>query len=690
MTPLGKAIRMGDPRAVTTVLRPDLLRNHKNIPPALKEQKNWLLWKVGKVAWKRQKFGKLPFYPITGRARNGKQGSAEDLAGLGTFDDALAAFQSDESYAGLGIATLSDFNIVALDADNCISYQSGAPIISSTARTACADTYAELSPSGKGLRAFWFGEAGNLKNHHDGFELFSTTGFVTVTGNRLSGDEIKTLSPAHCKYLQELASSRTEGKNHKPTRADRPTKSDLARQTEQMDATPLRLAELEQALKFIPADDYHLWIEMGHALKTLGEKAKPLWHSWSATWAGYDETEAEEKWHSFKPVDTSYRAIFSQAKKRGWSSHIAKPGMPSVHPDPVEIDLGNLPRNPPHIPFLIPLWLPQDTVTLFAAHGGSGKSFISVRIALCLATGRHPFKPDECLPRKRVLLYSAEDNQAILQGRIRRYLDALQIVDTELQGWLTVLDASASDNALYRADRDGGSTTWRYNWLAGKLCDFGAELLIFDNASDAMDANENDRSAVRQLMSALRGVAPTVLLLAHLDAASAMARRGAGKGYSGSTAWHNSARSRWLLERREEGVTLALEKSNYGPIGASVSLGWSDEHRVFEVLHCIDTPPSAKAIGRQLFGLLAGVLNDGKRVSPHPNARNNVYKSICCLKGFPLGVQRSDIHELVDEWTAKGLIERGSYKGSNRQTVACLLLTEQGQSFLKKILNEQY
>lgn len=689
MNSLESAIRMGDLGAVTAALRQDLLRNIENIPSALKEREIWLLWKVGKVSPKRQKFSKLPFSPVTLRQRKGKQGSKEDRASLGTFAAALKAIQSDDSYAGLGIATLPGAEIVALDADRCVHYEDGQPVITDAARNACADTYTELSPSGTGLRAFWFGETENCKNHLAGFELFSTTGFVTITGNRLCGREIRQLSPDHHDYLVSLAGKSAAENGRKSARSAGLSKSLLARQTEQLAATPERLADLEQALKFIPADDYNLWIDLGLALKTLGDAAKPIWHSWSATCSDYEEAEAEEKWQSFDPVDTGYRAIFAKAKKHGWSGGNANAAASALPADPVEIDLKNLPQRPPRIPFLIPLWLPQNTVTLFAAHGGTGKSFLSVRIALCVATGWHPFKSGERLPARRVLLYSAEDDSAVLQGRILRYLHALNIPATGLLGRLMVLDATASDNALYRADRDGGTTTRRYDWLARKVRDFGAELLIFDNASDAMDANENDRSAVRQLMSALRTAAPTVLLLSHLDAASTMARRGAGKGYSGSTAWHNSARSRWLLERHDECVTLTLEKSNYGPLGAVVTFGWDDERRVFDVVRCADAPPDAKTVERTLFTLLATVLGNGKRISPHQNARNNVYKSLCDQKGFPLGIQRHHVRDLVDGWIAKGLVEEGSYTGSNRRDVACLLLTERGHAFAKTLAEEE-
>ena len=78
----------------------------------------------------------------------------------------------------------------------------------------------------------------------------------------------------------------------------------------------------------------------------------------------------------------------------------------------------------------------------------------------------------------------------------------------------------------------------------------GAGLLIIDNASDAYDGPENDRRQVRTFIRELAGLGrgnnAGVMLLAHIDKQAA--RFGSqGNSYSGSSAWHNSARSRLAL-----------------------------------------------------------------------------------------------------------------------------------------------
>lgn len=57
----------------------------------------------------------------------------------------------------------------------------------------CRDTYAEISPSGNGVRAFYRGAFPDRKNHAAHIETFCRTGFVTVTGARLNGCDLSEL-----------------------------------------------------------------------------------------------------------------------------------------------------------------------------------------------------------------------------------------------------------------------------------------------------------------------------------------------------------------------------------------------------------------------------------------------------------------------------------------------------------------
>jgi hypothetical protein len=563
--------------------------------------------------------------------------------------------------------------LVALDADHCVTDESGRPTVAPQVTDLLQDTYAELSPSGAGVRAFWIGDAHDGKNYAERLELFHCKGFVTVTGNRLVGDEPQPLAPPLAQRLQSLVTASPSGGAAPST--------ELATLTRQAFAPRPDMAELREALLAIPADDRDLWVRMGHALKTMGEAARDLWHDWSATSPKYEPGDAERAWRSFQPRQTDCGAVFAEAKRCGWSGN-PRAFAPAGGAHPVRLDLANLPPSPPPVPFIVPGWLPAGVVTLFAAHGGSGKSYIALYTAICLATGRHPFQQGCALPRQKVLLYSAEDGLAVLQWRIRQYVNLLKLDPVALDDWLIVLDATGSENALFRTGRDGGSTTPRYDWLADEVVRTGADLLIFDNASDALDANENDRASVRQFMSALRTVAPTVLLLSHVDAASSMASgRDPTKGYSGSTAWHNSARSRWFLTKDADGtLSLTQPKVNYARAGSQVLWAWDDEQGVFTVTGSYAQAPSGEAYRPQLLALLAEALDNGQTISPHANANNNAAKVIMSMSGFPTRLGKAELRKETEAWQRLGLVNVESYRTSGRRLAKRLALTRAGRA----------
>jgi hypothetical protein len=68
------------------------------------------------------------------------------------------------------------------------------------------------------------------------------------------------------------------------------------------------------------------------------------------------------------------------------------------------------------------------------------------------------------------------------------------------------------------------------------------------------------------------------MLLAHVDKNTSRARKAeGGEGYSGSTAWHNSARSRLYMTRTDMGtLTLEHQKSNLGKLREVLALEWPD------------------------------------------------------------------------------------------------------------------
>ncbi|WP_207884548.1 AAA family ATPase [Pseudomonas sp. 30_B] len=223
-------------------------------------------------------------------------------------------------------------------------------------------------------------------------------------------------------------------------------------------------------------------------------------------------------------------------------------------------------------------WMPRRHVTLFGGHGGIGKSSLALAIAAHVACGL-PFAGLE-VEQSPVLFVSLEDEANIVRLRLRRIIEAYRLPATRVLAGLRLLDGTQTFAALM-TEGDGLNAapifTPAFSELSGHAG--GVGMIVIDNASDAFDANENSRRTVRAFVRGLAGIARTynaaVVLLAHIDK-NAARYGGGGNSYSGSTAWHNSARSRLALLEDDGRILLTHEKANLSARAEPVSIKFVD------------------------------------------------------------------------------------------------------------------
>jgi RecA-family ATPase len=243
----------------------------------------------------------------------------------------------------------------------------------------------------------------------------------------------------------------------------------------------------------------------------------------------------------------------------------------------LEVPIADLFTNPTESPeFLIEEMLPAGALTLLGAHGGAGKSILALQAAVCLACGLPFF--GKAARRCRVIFYSAEDPGPVIRHRLTRICRYMRVEPAMLSEWLKIFDATSKPVLFAESKVNGvknGIALPSYRMLSQEAEKFGAEAVIVDNASDTFDANEIERARVREFIRILprlrQGRSVAVLLLAHVDKQTA---RGAtsSEGYSGSTAWHNSARSRWSLVSHGDLLMLEHHKSNLGKLADPIPL----------------------------------------------------------------------------------------------------------------------
>jgi CheY-like chemotaxis protein len=332
-------------------------------------------------------------------------------------------------------------------------------------------------------------------------------------------------------------------------------------------------------------------------------------------------------------------------------------------------------------------WLPERVVTLLAAHGGTGKSVLALCMAVALATGQ-PYAELAC-KRSRVLLLSCEDDDLVLRYRLDQLLQALGLTDADLGQQLVVYDMTDRDSVLYAAGREGGHLTPQYEWLKQRIEHHRADVVIIDNASDVFDGNEITRAQVRQFVRSLarlvRDRNGAVLLLAHVDKSTARGSAAGSESYSGSTAWHNSVRSRLFMAEEDGQVVVRHEKANYGPRAPDVHLVRSGAMLLPVNANAIDPAAGLKRDLelKAVLRLLLDFEQRGERVSTSVNAPNNAYRAMSGEKCFPRSITKASMGSVMRELERRRYIAKREERTANRKTVERWAPTSDGLQWLE-------
>ena len=461
---------------------------------------------------------------------------------------------------------------------------------------------------------------------------------------------------------------------------------------------PAQLAEAADALTVLDAEDYHQWIEAGMALHAtgLGDLAYQVWVDWSGRSGKFDHKVQRAKWLSFstnRAAGVTIKTLFSRAQSAGWKNPMAGTSSAPSTPEP-EITISDLEKQllafdafaDPFtaIPHFVDRWIPHNEVTLLAGHGGSGKSYVAMSLAIHVALGRtFCGLPTIAAP---VLFFSGEDGAQVVLRRFHSLCKALSVAPADLEGKLLLLDASDIDPALHRDNR-GVTETKLLGALSELVTKRNIGLVVVDNASDTFDDDEIKRARVRQFVRSLRSriARPerAVLLLAHVNKVSAIGGRDAGReDYSGSTAWHNSVRSRLSLnvEKDEDCLTIEHQKANLGPRAKTVRLRWHDgvplEDGSFTDLGAAANAKLMDGERRKSADLAKGVLggmikdfnNRGEMVTTSNTGGFSVWHLLSKRAGFPKSVKTSsDLMDLLAEMQAEGSIYRSTFKTKDRK-----------------------
>lgn len=632
--------------AVTTI------KPHLNAIAAPDEMRNlpaWLVWRY-EYHEGEDKPRKIPYY-TGGPKRHGKQGALEDRQQLTTFDAARTA-AARRGFDGVGFVPLPEFNICALDFDHCVINGQ----VHSDLEPIVTNTYAEYSPSGTGVRAFVKGQYGNSKARGEpyGFEVFSSKGFVTVTGNRLDVVDIlgneNTIADLDAP-VRELCARRFA----------RPTPETYVSSGEPVGLTAAQIEGLLNALD--PDMPHDAWLAVGMGLhhETQGE-GFDYWADWSELGSKFPGREVLlHRWSSFGRNHERTVTIRTAMKMAGMSTN--GPASPeefeSLVDDLTKSEATDVPRyvfEPVHtfsstkaLPWIIKGVLPKAGLGVVYGASGSGKSFAVLDMGMAIARG---IEWRGKRVRQGRVAYIAAEGADGFRKRLAAYAMHHQVDLATVP--MTVLNAAP--NLLEKQDA--------VDVAKGVKASGGADLIVIDTfAQTTPGANENAGEDVGKALGyckRIHEVTGAMVLLIHHSGKDAT--KGA-RGWSGLRA---AADAEIEVIREGDARALRLTKSKDGEDG----LAWGFALEVVQVDVDEDLEPvtSCVVVDAQMPVVGAG---PARRLGPVEKVVNDVIQefAIAQTEGIEVGPVLAEAVKRMDP-PADG--KRDSRKQRARRALAAL------------------
>ena len=504
-----------------------------HVPAPLRDLPLFLCWRLEPRYDGDPKPLKVPYYPL-GNKRAGRQGAPEDRSQLTTF--AVARDQAAKrGMTGIGIALLEGYDLVAIDVDNCVTDGK----LPSEILHAIGSTYAEYSPSGRGIRAIMRGNIGNHKapttDTDYGFEVFSTTGFCTLTGNALDHIDILDLEDTVGNVSPEIKTICERRFGSSTAKVSDPDDFMAGREPK----IGLSVSQMEDLLSVLDADmQREDWVRVGMALHHEcdgDDSGFYLWDDWSQNGEKYPSEEAlRTQWESFERRkgaghrQVTMATVLKMAKEAGasptprptlaatvddlrtaMSAVAATPALGMFTPEdytgrfPITSLAVSIMMEPGG--WLIKNVLPDAGLIVLYGASGSGKTFVAIDLAYAIAMGVQ-WRGNR-VKKGRVLIIAAEGGKG-MSKRLKAYLKHHKIDPKDVDiGLLTV-----PPNFLLSADVT--------ELAAAVSASGGADVIIVDTMAQVTPgANENSSEDVGLALANARALetatGATIIMVDH-------------------------------------------------------------------------------------------------------------------------------------------------------------------------------
>lgn len=264
------------------------------IAPELKAIDAWVMWRYvqrakpsGEKVW-----AKMPM-TVEGRAAS----STNPLTWT-TYGDVVDTLIMDDTFDGIGLVLGAD--VQGIDLDDCRDSESG--VLTDFAQEVLdrVDGYAEVSPSGTGLKIFSRTNLdGSRTKKEAGLELYREGRYFTVTGHGINGHDCLPADVQDLGWLVERVWG--EGLNQGVLEGDAAERA-LANYKGPLEEWDLDRVVAEVLPHLDPDAGYSDWLRVGAAMHHQGggdEGWLQAWDEWSALSGKWAEGYCDQKWTSF-------------------------------------------------------------------------------------------------------------------------------------------------------------------------------------------------------------------------------------------------------------------------------------------------------------------------------------------------------------------------------------------------------
>ena len=236
-------------------------------------------------------------------------------------------------------------------------------------------------------------------------------------------------------------------------------------------------------------------------------------------------------------------------------------------------------EEPPPQEWVVDSFIPKGYPTILAADGGSGKSFLALHLAACVATGS-PFLGLSTV-RGNVLYLDFELQDVDQQRRLSKVLAGMGLDQDH---------SSLEERLFHYSPTESLSDSDLHDSMRDVVQFYEVELVVLDSLSFSLGGDATDQETVIRAFREMSSWDTTILCIDHI-AANARFDMSKARPF-GSTFKRNYARASYTLAPVDGGGRmLRCDKSNFGPEGDLICFDQThtDDGRVlFEVIGLTD------------------------------------------------------------------------------------------------------